>query len=172
MQSKNTVKVLLIAAALIAPARFVSADEVVPRVDIERRQDDGAQRPASPEDAKARSRADADHGKADADHGKAHADHGKGRPDTSEPGAKGQAVASEHRNAHGEAGYQAAMERREAARARHDAALGRRDAARERREAAKEHRAAGEERKQGAMERRDAAHGRSESAREAHAPAR
>jgi hypothetical protein len=193
MQSKNTVKALLIAAALIAPARFAAADAVVPRVDIEHRQDDGSQRPASPEDAKARGKADAnhgkadanhgkvdanhgkadaDHGKADADHGKADADHGKGgRPDKSEPGAKGQAVASEHRNPHGEAGYQAAMERREAARARHDAALARRDAAREHREAASEHRAAGQEHQQAATEHRDAAHGRAESARAEHAPA-
>jgi hypothetical protein len=186
MQSKNTAKALLIAAALIAPARFVAADAVVPRVDIEHRQDDGSQRPASPEDAKARGRADADHGKPEADHGKADADHGKadadhgkadadhgkrGRPDKSEPGAKGQAVASEHRNPHGEAGYQAAMERREAARARHDEAVARRDAARAHREAAGEHRAAAQEHQQAAAEHRDAAHGRSDSARAEHAPA-
>jgi len=161
-QLKKTANVLLIAGALIAPAKFVAAEEVVPRVDIEHGRSDASQRPASADEAKARGKAETD-----IDRG----EHEKS--EISERAGHGQATASEHRNPHGEAGYQAALERREAARSRHDAALARRDEARERRETAKqERRDAAQERHQAAVERRDAARERAESARAAHGPAR
>jgi hypothetical protein len=161
MQLKKTANVLLIAGALIAPAKFVAAEEVVPRVDIEHGRSDASHRPASADEAKARSKAETDIDKGEHE-----------KSETSERAGHGLATATEHRNPHGEAGYQAALERREAARARHDAALARRDTAQERRETAQERRDAAQERHQAAVERRDAARERAENARAAHAPAR